>query len=106
MHYIPLIDAGISASEANGSYRPFDEGIRRGIFIKEANSNLPFKGKVWNRKSTVWPDFTNPDTRDYWLDMMNDMWHMFPYDGAWIVSSPTHRLRFSKEEQGLIGCFC
>ncbi|XP_043284600.1 lysosomal alpha-glucosidase-like isoform X2 [Venturia canescens] len=84
MHYVPLIDAAISGSEANGSYRPYDEGIRRDIFIKEANSTLPFKGKVWNTRSSVWPDFTNPAALDYWHDMMNDMWRMFPYDGAWI----------------------
>lgn len=85
MHYVPLIDAAISGSEVNGSYRPYDEGIRRDIFIKEADSNAPFKGKVWNTKSSVWPDFTNPAALDYWQDMMGDMWRMFPYDGAWIV---------------------
>ncbi|XP_028045016.1 lysosomal alpha-glucosidase isoform X2 [Monomorium pharaonis] len=84
MHYIPLIDAGISASEGNGSYLPYDEGIKQDIFIKDGISNKPFVGKVWNFVSTVWPDFTNPKTMIYYANMMGDMHNNFAYDGAWI----------------------
>ncbi|XP_074111651.1 lysosomal alpha-glucosidase isoform X1 [Cotesia typhae] len=84
MHYIPLIDPGISASEKNGSYPPYDEGIRYDIFIKDPETNEPFKGKVWNRVSTIWPDFTHPNAGDYWYSMMNSMHQKFEYDGAWI----------------------
>ncbi|KAI4475513.1 hypothetical protein M0802_015126 [Mischocyttarus mexicanus] len=84
MHYIPLIDAGISASEASGSYRPYDEGVIEGIFIKDSISNKPFKGKVWSNGLTVWPDFTHPKAKDYYLNMMQDMHNKFKYDGAWI----------------------
>ena len=45
MHYIPIIDPGISASEKVGTYPPFDEGVKAGIFIRN-ESNLPFIGKV------------------------------------------------------------
>lgn len=86
MHYIPLIDAGISASEGNGSYPPYDEGIKEDIFIKDGVSNEPFAGKVWNLVSTVWPDFTNPKTIGYYTNMMSNMHSIFAYDGAWIVS--------------------
>jgi lysosomal alpha-glucosidase len=85
MHYIPLIDAGISSSEKNGTYIPYDEGIRKGIFIYDVNNTLPFKGKVWNLKSTVWPDFTNPESKSYYQEMMNNMYKSFEYDGVWIV---------------------
>ncbi|XP_011503322.1 PREDICTED: lysosomal alpha-glucosidase-like [Ceratosolen solmsi marchali] len=84
MHYIPLIDAGISASEKKGTYIPYDEGVRRGIFIYNANDTLPFKGKVWNFGSTTWPDFTNPESKLYYTEMMNDLHKSFEYDGAWI----------------------
>lgn len=87
MHYIPLIDAGISASEKNGTYRPYDEGVRRGVFVYDSYNNEPFKGKVWNLVSTTWPDFTNPETLNYYTEMMNDMHESFAYDGAWIVST-------------------
>jgi len=86
MHYIPLIDAGISASEGNGSYLPYDEGIKQDIFVKDGASHKPFIGKVWNFVSTVWPDFTNPKTMIYYANMMSDMHNNFAYDGAWIVS--------------------
>jgi lysosomal alpha-glucosidase len=86
MHYIPLIDAGISAFVDNGSYLPYSEGIKQDIFIKDGISNKPYLGKVWNLVSTVWPDFTNPKTMDYYENMMSDMYDSFVYDGAWIVS--------------------
>lgn len=86
MHYIPLIDAGISGFEDNGSYPPLDEGMKQDIFIKDGTSNKPFFGKVWNHVSTVWPDFTNPRTVDYYTNMMSNMHDSFAYDGAWIVS--------------------
>ncbi|XP_046829832.1 lysosomal alpha-glucosidase-like [Vespa crabro] len=84
MHYIPLIDAGIGVSEKSGSYRAYDEGVKEEIFVKDAVSNQPFEGKVWNKGSTVWPDFTNPKTKDYYLNMMQDLHNNFQYDGAWI----------------------
>ena len=86
MHYVPLIDAGISGTEAKGSYIPYDEGVRQGIFVKDSNG-LPFHGKVWNLNSTVWPDFTNPKTQEYYLKMMKDTHQSFEFDGAWIVSN-------------------
>ncbi|XP_033207574.1 lysosomal alpha-glucosidase-like isoform X2 [Belonocnema kinseyi] len=83
MHYIPLIDAGISGAEAKGSYIPYDEGVREGIFVKDVNDS-PFHGKVWNLNSTVWPDFTNPKTQEYYLKMMKETHESFEFDGAWI----------------------
>ncbi|XP_014207226.1 lysosomal alpha-glucosidase-like isoform X2 [Copidosoma floridanum] len=84
MHYIPLIDAGVSAGERSGKYAPFDEGVRRNVFVKDANSEKPFIGKVWNLVSTAWPDFTNPNTTPYYTEMMGNMHNEFEYDGAWI----------------------
>ncbi|XP_011686550.1 PREDICTED: lysosomal alpha-glucosidase-like isoform X1 [Wasmannia auropunctata] len=84
MHYIPLIDAGISASEGKDSYLPYDEGMKQDIFVKDGMSDKPFVGKVWNLVSTVWPDFTNPKTMIYYENMMADMHSSFAYDGAWI----------------------
>jgi len=45
MHYIPLIDPGISGSEKPGTYPPYDEGLQLDIFIKNS-SGQPFVGKV------------------------------------------------------------
>lgn len=87
MHYIPIIDAGVSADEKGGTYTPYDEGVKLGIFVNDSDKNLPFKGKVWNLVSTAWPDHTNPKTASYYTEMMSNMHKEFEYDGAWIVSS-------------------
>lgn len=86
MHYIPIIDPGISSSEKNGTYLPYDEGIRQDIFVKDNSTNLPFDGKVWNHGNTVFPDFTHPKAGEYWYKMMKKMHDEFQYDGAWIVN--------------------
>jgi len=45
-HYVNIIDPGISSTQSAGSYPPFDEGIKRGIFIKKFNSTDPIIGRV------------------------------------------------------------
>jgi alpha-glucosidase (family GH31 glycosyl hydrolase) len=45
-HYVNIIDPGISSTQPAGSYPAYDEGIRRGIFIKKFNSSDPIIGKV------------------------------------------------------------
>lgn len=75
----------MSASELPGTYPPFDKGLDLNIFIKN-NSDQPFIGKVWNKASTVWPDFTNPNITSYWIEMLTILHRNVPYDGLWIVS--------------------
>ncbi|KAF7273588.1 lysosomal alpha-glucosidase-like [Rhynchophorus ferrugineus] len=92
MHYIPLIDPGISASETPGTYPPYDIGIKMNIFVQNS-SGQPFVGKVWNRESTVWPDFTDPNTVDYWTLMLKNFHEQVAYDGAWIdMNEPSNFL--------------
>jgi alpha-glucosidase (family GH31 glycosyl hydrolase) len=45
-HYVNIIDPGISSTQPAGSYPPYDEGIKQGIFIKKADSDDPIIGKV------------------------------------------------------------
>lgn len=92
MHFIPIIDPGISGSERPGSYFPYDKGIEMNVFVMNASSK-PFIGKVWNDGTTVWPDFTNPKTIDYWTLMFHTMHDMFAFDGAWIdMNEPSNFL--------------
>ncbi|XP_012261340.2 lysosomal alpha-glucosidase-like [Athalia rosae] len=84
MHYIPIIDAGVSAAEKPGTYPPYDEGVKDDIFIKDAATDKPFIAKVWNSVSTAWPDFTNPKTTDYYHRMLQNTYNMFKFDGIWI----------------------
>ncbi len=45
-HYVNIIDPGISSTQPSGTYPPYDEGIRQGIFIKRFNLNDPIIGIV------------------------------------------------------------
>lgn len=47
MHYIPIIDPGVSGSEKPGSYFPYDAGVKMNIFIKNSTDQI-FIGKVSN----------------------------------------------------------
>ena len=46
MHYVNIIDPGISSTQPAGSYAPYDEGLRRRIFITKYNSTDPLLGSV------------------------------------------------------------
>jgi lysosomal alpha-glucosidase len=46
MHYVNIIDPGISSTQKAGAYPPYDEGIKRGIFVKKFNSTDPIIGQV------------------------------------------------------------
>jgi lysosomal alpha-glucosidase len=84
MHYVPLIDAGISGGEAVGSYSPYDDGINMNVFIMDSEGKKPFVGKVWNPKSTVWPDFSHPNVTEYWRNQFEKLYNEVPIDGAWL----------------------
>ncbi len=46
MHYVNIIDPGISSTQTAGSYLPYDDGVKRGIFMKKFNSTELIIGKV------------------------------------------------------------
>ncbi|XP_071528131.1 lysosomal alpha-glucosidase-like [Panulirus ornatus] len=83
MHYVQIIDPGISAAEPPHTYPPWDEGINFNIFVANS-SNLPFIGKVWNPEATVWPDFTHPLAGYYWGRQLMRYHNQIAVDGAWI----------------------
>ncbi len=45
-HYVNIIDPGISANQPNGTYPAFDDGLKRGIFIRKFNSTDLIIGQV------------------------------------------------------------
>lgn len=46
LHYVNIIDPGISSIQPNGSYLPFDDGVKSCIFITKFNSTELITGKV------------------------------------------------------------
>ena len=83
MHYVPIIDPGISNADPRGSYPPFDTGLAMDIFIRNSSDQL-FVGKVWNPVSTVFPDFTHPDAIEYWHGNLEAYHDQVAFDGVWI----------------------
>ncbi|XP_049633099.1 lysosomal alpha-glucosidase isoform X2 [Suncus etruscus] len=81
-HYMMLVNPGIGISQHPGSYRPYDEGLRRGVFITNETNQLLI-GKVWPRL-TAFPDFTNPATVAWWEDMVAEFHDRVPLDGMWL----------------------
>ena len=45
-HYVNIIDPGISSVQPAGSYQPYDEGVKKGIFMTKFNSTQLILGKV------------------------------------------------------------
>ena len=83
MHYVQIVDPGISNAERPGTYPAFDLGQQLDVFIRNS-SGQPFVGKVWTGGPTVWPDFTHPKAVEYWYEVMNSYHQLVPIDGAWI----------------------
>ncbi|XP_044727452.1 lysosomal alpha-glucosidase-like [Chrysoperla carnea] len=81
--WVPLVDIGISGSEANGTYPPYDLGVNMDIFVKNYTGGI-FIGKVWNGKSTVWPDFSHKNVLVYWQKLFQDFHNELSFDGIWL----------------------
>lgn len=80
--YVMIVDPAISSSSSPGSYPPYDDGLKRRVFITNGTGQ-PLVGKVWPGL-TVFPDFTNPETFSWWYDMAKDFHDKVPFDGMWI----------------------
>ncbi|XP_029913099.1 lysosomal alpha-glucosidase isoform X2 [Myripristis murdjan] len=82
MKYILILDPGISSTSPPGTYPPFDDGLKRDVFIKNATGQTLI-GRVWPGQ-TAFPDFTNLETRRWWEDCIRAFHAKVPVDGLWI----------------------
>ncbi|CAF4722082.1 unnamed protein product [Rotaria sp. Silwood1] len=82
-HYVNIIDCGISSTQPSGTYPPYDEGLKRAIFMTKFNSTEPITGEVWPGL-TVFPDFTNASTIEWWTHIAATFHDTIPFDGIWI----------------------
>ncbi|XP_057201681.1 lysosomal alpha-glucosidase isoform X2 [Triplophysa rosa] len=94
MKYVLILDPGISSTSPPGSYKPFDDGLKRGVFIKNSTGQILI-GKVWPGP-TAFPDFTNPTTIDWWIDCIRLFHDKVPVDGLWIdMNEPSNFIQGS-----------
>ncbi|XP_067936400.1 lysosomal alpha-glucosidase-like [Watersipora subatra] len=78
-HYIMIVDPGIA--NVTG-YKPYDEGLKEGVFIMKADKDEPIIGKVWPGY-TAFPDFFSNVTQKWWTNLALQYHDTIPYDGLW-----------------------
>uniref|UniRef100_A0A4W6G9R1 Alpha glucosidase 2 n=1 Tax=Lates calcarifer TaxID=8187 RepID=A0A4W6G9R1_LATCA len=89
--YVMILDPGISSTQPEGTYWPFDEGLRRQVFIKDAEGRTLI-GKVWPGL-TAYPDFSDAVTHEWWYDNLKRFHEKVPFDGLWIdMNEPSNFL--------------
>ncbi|XP_026159866.1 lysosomal alpha-glucosidase isoform X2 [Mastacembelus armatus] len=89
--YVMILDPGISSTQPEGSYWPYDEGLKRGVFIKD-NDGKTLIGKVWPGL-TAYPDFSDDVTHEWWYDNLQRFHQKVPFDGLWIdMNEPSNFL--------------
>eukprot|EP00347_Sterkiella_histriomuscorum_P022543 403338093 len=79
MHYIPILDAGISL-RPNTGYSAYDQGKQKDLFIKIRDEDLIVQ--VWP-KDSVFPDFFHPQSFSWWKDQLNEFFKTIPFSGLW-----------------------
>nr|XP_025039028.1 maltase-glucoamylase, intestinal-like [Pelodiscus sinensis] len=84
MHYVIILDPFLSKDEAPGTYRPYELGQEMGIWVNNSDGITPAVGKVWPPGNSVFPDYTNPRTVEWWIQMCVEFRNVLNYDGIWI----------------------
>jgi alpha-glucosidase len=75
---IVIIDPGIKIDK---DYAVYQEGLEKDYFCKRADGpNM--KGKVWPGECNF-PDFTNPEVREWWSDLFKELVEEIGVKGVW-----------------------
>ncbi|CAH8477884.1 unnamed protein product [Schistosoma bovis] len=82
MRTVLIVDPAISTKGGPG-YRPYEDGMRLGIFINDSRTGTPILGTVWPGE-TVFPDFSHPSAEDWWFKSASDFHKVINFDGLWI----------------------
>ena len=80
LRWVPIIDAGIKATEAKSS--ALESGKQFNVFIKNRNGKDLF-GKVWPGP-VHFPDFFNPNASIYWNKMLDELYEKMAFSGIWL----------------------
>ncbi|SFC96845.1 glycoside hydrolase family 31 protein [Algibacter pectinivorans] len=75
---IVIIDPGI---KIDMEYSVFKEGLEKDYFCKRADGPY-MKGKVWPGEC-YFPDFTNPEVRDWWSNLFKELVEDIGVKGVW-----------------------
>ncbi|MBT8318043.1 MAG: DUF4968 domain-containing protein [Lutibacter sp.] len=75
---IAIIDPGIKIDK---DYSVYQEGLAKDYFCKRADGPY-MKGKVWPGEC-YFPDFTNPEVREWWADLFKELIEDIGVKGVW-----------------------
>lgn len=75
---IVIIDPGI---KIDPKYPIFTDGLEKGYFCKRADGPY-MKGKVWPGEC-YFPDFTNPEVREWWSELFKELVEEIGVQGVW-----------------------
>ncbi len=75
---VTIIDPGI---KIDNDYFVFKEGLEKGYFCKRADGPY-MKGKVWPGEC-YFPDFTNPEVREWWSNLFKELIEDIGVEGIW-----------------------
>uniref|UniRef100_A0A3Q2X166 P-type domain-containing protein n=1 Tax=Haplochromis burtoni TaxID=8153 RepID=A0A3Q2X166_HAPBU len=85
--YILILDPAIATSKRVGDapYESYDRGTAKNAWVTESDGKTPLIGEVWPGE-TVFPDYTNPNCIDWWVDEYERFSKEVKHDALWIVS--------------------
>lgn len=83
MRYVLITDPAISSVEKRGTYPPFDDALKEGCLVTNA-SGYYIEGRMWTGFDEAYPDFTNPQSLDYWSKQIARFHAEVGFDGLWI----------------------
>jgi len=69
-------------STPNDHYPPYETGKELGVFLKKDDGE-EYEGQVWGGL-TVWPDWTHPDTGEWWSKWISHFKSIVDFDGLWL----------------------
>uniref|UniRef100_A0A8H7NLK5 Probable alpha/beta-glucosidase agdC n=1 Tax=Bionectria ochroleuca TaxID=29856 RepID=A0A8H7NLK5_BIOOC len=91
-HYIMMVDPAIAQYD---NY-PYNKGVEMNAFLKFNETSL-YRSVVWPGV-TLYPDWLNPNTTEYWVQMFHDFFNPdtgVNIDGVWIdMNEPANFCRF------------
>jgi alpha-glucosidase len=84
-HYVPIVDANIYApnpGNLSDAYSTFTRGASVNAYIREDQTSF-YYGDQWPGFSTF-PDWTVPQTHDFWTGELTNYYEQIPFDGLWL----------------------
>jgi lysosomal alpha-glucosidase len=83
--FVPIIHPAVDGTEDSQSagWQVYKDGHDREVFIRNPKGGW-VKGRVWNTKESVFPDFSNPRTNEWWMKHLKRFNEVINYDGLWI----------------------